>query len=205
MPVLHLHRFARLARGKPARQRYLKVAFCTALAIGAGTWHVASADPYPSEKTRIAVFDFELEDKSAGGGIIPPDDYDIRYLAESTEEAKKLLSLSGRYALVPTDKADLSATKQFGIRNCDGCEAAIAAKLGSDQAMIGVITRVNRTEYTLRIKITDAHTGSEISTSFTDLRMGANYAWPRGVKWLMEKQVLARDREAPKTPSQAPQ
>ena len=40
---------------------------------------------------KIAVFDFELEDKSAGAGIIPQDSFDTRYLAEATEEAKRLL------------------------------------------------------------------------------------------------------------------
>ena len=33
-------------------------------------------------RASIEVFPFELEDKSAGAGIIPPDDYDRRYLKE---------------------------------------------------------------------------------------------------------------------------
>lgn len=158
----------------------------------AGSSNCSFAEPPPSDVTKIAVFDFELEDTSAGGGIIPPDSYDIQYLGQSTEEAKRLLTESGRYELVPTDQTDLTATKQHGIRNCGDCEGKIAQQLGSDQAMLGVITRINRTEYTLLIKITDAQTGSVISTSYTNLRMGANYAWPRGVKWLMENQVLRK-------------
>lgn len=155
-------------------------------------WHGAVAGRDPAKKTKIAVFEFELEDTSAGSGIIPPDSFDIQYLGQSTEEARRLLVESGGYELVRTDQADLAATKQHGIRNCGGCEGKIAHQLGSDQAMLGVITRINRTEYTLLIKITDAQTGSVISTSYTNLRMGANYAWPRGVKWLMENQVLGR-------------
>jgi hypothetical protein len=83
-------------------------------------------------------------------------------------------------------------SRKFGIRNCGNCEAGIALKLGADEAMTGTVTRVNRTGYTLLIRILDAHTGSKISTSYTNLRMGANYAWPRGVKWLMENQVLPK-------------
>ena len=140
---------------------------------------------------RIAVFDFELEDRSAGAGIIPPDEHDIRYLAEATEEAKRRLTESGRFAVVGTTGADLAATKQFGIRNCGGCEAAIAKQLGAEQAMLGVVGRVSRTEYTMFIRIIETAGGTVVSSDFTDLRMGANYSWPRGVKWLMSNRVLA--------------
>jgi hypothetical protein len=36
-----------------------------------------------TQSMTIEVFPFELEDKSAGAGIIPPDEHDKRYLAES--------------------------------------------------------------------------------------------------------------------------
>ncbi|MEQ1955228.1 DUF2380 domain-containing protein [Mesorhizobium yinganensis] len=139
---------------------------------------------------RIAVFDFELEDKSAGAGIIAQDEHDTKYLAEATQKARDMLSAAG-YTIVDTKGADLDAAKKFGIRNCGGCEAPAALKLGGDQAMLGVVTRVNRTEYTLFIRVLDARSGEQVSNNFTNLRMGANYAWPRGVKWLMDKQVLA--------------
>ena len=140
---------------------------------------------------KIAVFDFELEDKSAGAGIIPPDAHDIRYLGEATDQAKRMLAATGHFEIVETTTADLTATKQFGLRNCGGCEAGIARKLGADQAMIGVVTRVNRTEFTLFMRILDTASGKPVSSGFTDLRMGANYAWPRGVKWLMTNRMPA--------------
>lgn len=143
---------------------------------------------------KIAVFDFELEDRSAGAGIIPPDEYDIRYLAESKDQAEHMLADSKRFTLVDTKDADLSATQQFGIRNCNGCEAGIARKLGAQQAMLGVVTRVNRTEHTMFIRILDVDSGKIVARGFTDLRMGANYAWPRSVKWVMEKQILAEKK-----------
>lgn len=146
-----------------------------------------------ASKTKIAVFDFELEDKSAGGGVIAEDARDRTYLAEATQRAKRLLEAAGSYVVVGTEGASLdAAARKYGIRNCQGCEAAAARGLGADQAMIGIITRVNRTEHTLLIKIVDAQTGAAVSTSFTDLRMGANYAWPRSVKWLMDRRVLVR-------------
>jgi hypothetical protein len=57
--------------------------------------------------------------------------------------------------------------------------------------MIGVVGRVNRTEYTVQIRIIDAATKEIVSSGTTGLRMGANYSWPRGVKWLMKERILA--------------
>ena len=41
------------------------------------------------------------------------------------------------------------------------------------------------------IKVVDAGTGTPVAAGYTGLRMGANYAWPRGAKWLMERRVMA--------------
>lgn len=176
------------------RRGILSLATLCAALLCTSMQHATVAGVSSAKKTKIVVFDFELEDKSAGGGIIPPDSHDIRYLSESTDEAKRLLVGAGRYEVVPTDQGDLAAIEQYGVRSCGDCKDKIAQQLGGDQTMVGLITRINRTEYTLLIQITDARTGSIISTSFTSLRMGANYAWPRGVKWLMENQVLRKAR-----------
>jgi hypothetical protein len=54
---------------------------------------------------KIAVFDFELNDKSAGGGIIGQDAIDTENLKLSTEEARGMLSASGRYNIVDASSA----------------------------------------------------------------------------------------------------
>jgi hypothetical protein len=76
------------------------------------------------------------------------------------------------------------------IPHCNGCDGPF----GADQSMVGVFTRVNRTEYTLQIVVRDTQTGSAVSNHFTGLRMGANYAWPRSVKWLMNNRILSAQR-----------
>ncbi|TIU19948.1 MAG: hypothetical protein E5W49_13820, partial [Mesorhizobium sp.] len=57
----------------------------------------------------IEVFPFELEDKSAGAGIIPPDEHDRRYLSESAQVAKDMLSQSGRFTVVDAPATDEQA------------------------------------------------------------------------------------------------
>ena len=143
---------------------------------------------------KIAVFDFELEDKSAGGGIIAPDAIDIENLKISTEEARRMLSASGRYSIVDANSAAAEVISAGGILHCTGCEGPLGKKLGADQAMVGVFTRITRTEYTLQILVRDTQTSAVVSNDFTGLRMGANYSWPRGVKWLMNNRILSAQR-----------
>lgn len=138
----------------------------------------------------IEVFPFELEDKSAGAGIIPPDEHDKRYLSESAQVAKDMLTRSGRFTVIDMPAKDEQAAAPHGLRNCGGCEARIAKEDGASLALLGVVTRVNRTEHTMFIRILDAETGKPVLQGFTDLRMGANYAWPRSVKWLMTNRIL---------------
>ena len=59
---------------------------------------------------KIAVFDFELEDYSAGGGVIGQTLEDIAQLKRATDEARQLLAQSGRYSLVDVSHADAEPT-----------------------------------------------------------------------------------------------
>ncbi|RWP06656.1 DUF3280 domain-containing protein [Mesorhizobium sp.] len=152
-----------------------------------GTCTFAHAQTKPMS---IEVFPFELEDKSAGAGIIPPDEHDRRYLSESAQMAKDMLSQSGRFTVIDVPAGDEQAVAPHGLRNCGGCESKIAKEHGASLALLGVVTRVSRTEHTMFIRILDAETGQPVSQGFTDLRMGANYAWPRSVKWLMTNRIL---------------
>jgi hypothetical protein len=145
-----------------------------------------------AEPIKIAVFDFELDDKSAGGGIIAQDAIDIENLKLSVEDARRMLAASGRYSIVDTGSVAGEVSAAGGIQRCNECDGPLGKKLGADQSMVGVFTRVNRTEYTLQILVRDTKTGAVVSNSFTGLRMGANYSWPRGVKWLMDNRILAQ-------------
>jgi hypothetical protein len=146
-----------------------------------------SGPGFAQEPVSIAVFDFELNDTSAGGGIIAQDATDTESLAASTDEARRMLSASGLYSVVDISGVAAEVNAARGLQDCDGCEAPLAQKLGAHQSMLGVVNRVSRTEYTLHIYIRDAESGEVLSTGSTPLRLGANYAWPRGVKWLLER------------------
>ena len=54
------------------------------------------------------------------------------------------------------------------------------------------VNRISRTEFEKVIKFVDSDTGTPVAFGYTGLWMGANYAWPRSAKWLMEQRVMAK-------------
>jgi hypothetical protein len=147
----------------------------------------ANTDPSP---VKIVVFDFELDDFSAAAGIAGDAAADLAHLDRATDEVRRLISGSGRYRLVDVSNSEVDAVKSRSLRQCNGCEAAIASKLGADQSLIGVVTRISRTEYTVRFQTRDAHTGAPVLARQSDLRIGADYSWNRGAVSLIKNTLL---------------
>jgi len=171
-----------------SRRRRLLAACAVALLCGGAPWALpASAEPSP---IRIVVFDFELDDFSGGAGIAGDPAADLVQLDRVTSEARRLIAQSGRYGLVDVADAENDAVKARVLRQCNGCDAAIALKLGADQSLVGVVTRISRTEYVVRFQIRDAHTGALVLARQSDLRIGADYSWNRGAAALIKSSLL---------------
>ncbi|HVX79037.1 MAG TPA: DUF3280 domain-containing protein [Bradyrhizobium sp.] len=168
------------------------VASILASAILVANVAVAAEDKPAQGPIRLAVFPFELEDFSAAAAYIPPDDVDREQLRLSTEEARRLIAASGRYQLVDVGSVTEEAAKAGKLHDCNGCEAKIAAGLHADQSLIGIVTRISRTDYAVTYKIRDAQSGALVDVEQTDLRAGANSAWSRGARWLIERRLLER-------------
>jgi hypothetical protein len=188
LPKIRLPKI-RLPKGASMRG----IAFVLASAMVVAGFAVAIADqsvaPAP---IRLAVFPFELEDFSAAAAYIPPDDIDREQLRLSTEEARRLIAESGRYTLVDVGAVNDEAAKAGKLHFCGGCEAKIAAGLHADQSMIGIVTRISRTDYAVTYKIRDAQSGALVDVQQTDLRAGANSAWSRGARWLIQRRLLEK-------------
>src|SRR5262249_46987604 len=111
-------------------------------------------------------------------------------------EVRRLLAQSGRYQLVDIAVADAAPVKEHTLRDCDGCDAAVALRLGAEQSLVGVIRRVSRTEYIVRFQLRDASIGAVISDGNSGLRMGADYSWNRGAVRLIKDRLLeSRDQQ----------
>jgi hypothetical protein len=158
----------------------------------AGSIVAGAAETAVPSPVKIAVFPFELADFSAAASYFPADDIDREQLRLSTEEARRLIVESGRYQLVDTVTASEQIANAEPLRDCNGCEVGIASGLAADQSMIGIVTRVTRTEYAVTYKIRDVRSGGLVDVQQTDLRMGANVAWSRGARWLIQRRLLER-------------
>ncbi len=137
---------------------------------------------------KLAVFDFELEDSSAAA-TSEQAPADAARLTEVTTEVRQLFAHSGRYSLVDT-AADAPITKAHTLSRCNGCDVAIALKLGAEQSFVGVVKRITRTEYVVRFEIRDVGTGDIVSAANSGLRMGADYSWGRGAMRLIKDRLL---------------
>ncbi len=168
------------ARSKSAATSLLCAALLAALPASAAT----------SAPITLAIFDFELEDFSAGASSPGETPSDTEQLARVTDEVRHLFAGSGRYRLVDVSTADTPAAKAHTLRDCDGCEATIALRLGADQSLLGVVRRISRMEYIVRFQIRDARTGAVVSAGDSGLRMGANYSWNRGAARLIKDRLL---------------
>jgi hypothetical protein len=136
---------------------------------------------------KLAIFDFELEDLSAGPGESPAD---TLLLIQITSDARRTMANSGRYTLVDTGGADAEAVTGRWLHRCHGCDAGIALTLGAEQSLVGFVTRISRMEYMVRIEISDTKTGAVIADFQTGLRMGTDDSWNRGVGSLIKDRLL---------------
>jgi hypothetical protein len=162
---------------------------CVALLVSLPT---AASTPDP---VKLAIFDFEFEDMSAGASATGMAPSDGQHLADVTSSVRDLFEKSGRYSLVDVDGADAAEVKAHTLRKCDGCDAAIARQLGAGQSFVGVVKRITRTEYTVRYQIRDAQTGAVLSSADSGLRMGADYSWSRGALRLIKDRLLEKQSQ----------
>src|SRR5580700_5615330 len=137
--------------------------------VVAGFAVAQAAEPAAPQPIRLAVFPFELEDFSGAAAYIPPDDIDREQLRLSTEEARRLITASGRYQLVDVGAVNDEAAKAGKLHLCEGCDARIAAGLHADQSMVGVVTRISRTDYAVTYKIRDVKSGALVDVEQTNL------------------------------------
>lgn len=168
--------------------RIAALVFCTAALFGAMA-EGSAAEPTAAGAVKIAVFDFELEDVTPAADLVGKATSSDETLQKVTAAARDQLAGSGRYTIVSVAAADAKPVKDKTLRNCDGCEAAIARKLGAQQSMIGIVRRATQTDYYIMVVIRDANTGEVLNAQDANFA-GGEEGWPTGVRMLFKHQVL---------------
>jgi curli biogenesis system outer membrane secretion channel CsgG len=161
---------------------------CIMVAI-AGMSSRSSAESTGSGAVKIAVFEFELEDATPAAEYVGKPTTSDESLQKATVAAREQLAGSGRYRIVSVDGVDATQVHDRTLRNCDGCEAAIARKLGAQRSMIGIVNRATQTDYYIAVVIRDASTGKVIDSQAANFA-GGEEGWASGVRMLIKHQVL---------------
>lgn len=163
----------------------------TVLAATALTALAAASTPaLAKEPIKLAVFDFELEDFSAGGPLAGESPAETARLKLVSEIARKELAKSGVYELVDTSKATAESAKAHTLSTCNGCDADIAAALGAEQSFLGVVHKVSVLIQSLNFQIRDTKTGKIIRNVQADFRNNTDESWSRAVVWLIKNKLL---------------
>jgi hypothetical protein len=157
----------------------LVLACTTVLAENAGNLH----------PIKMAIFDFELEDVSPASSYLGKTTSSATSMEKVSIEARKMLAQSGRYSLVDVSKVDAEPVTARSLRRCDGCEAGIALRLGAEQSLFGVVTRVTQTDYYVQIQIRDARNGKLLDQQEANFA-GSDEGWASGVRMLIKHQIL---------------
>jgi hypothetical protein len=144
------------------------------------------------EAIKLAVFNFEYEDFSAAASAGGATAAELVQLDNTTSMVRQIFAKSGRYDLIDVAAADEPAVKTRTLRDCNGCDAALARGLGAEQSFVGVVRRISRTEYTVRFQIRDTKTGTILANEDSGLRMGADYSWSRGARRLVLDRLLEK-------------
>jgi hypothetical protein len=139
---------------------------------------------------KLALFDFELEDFSASVSPADTASADAAHLSKVTEGVRQLFAQSGRYQLIDVENVEAPAVRAHTLRDCNGCDADIAFKLGAEQSLVGVVSRISRTEYVVKFQVRDTRTGTVVAAADSGLRMGADYSWSRGATRLIQERLL---------------
>ena len=163
-----------------------------ALLLAAASPRVAAAPnpPAPASVVVLAVFDFELDDDTPAAELEGKVTSSTASLQKASAAARRILAQSGRYRLVDVSGAQAGRVRDHSLRLCNGCEAAIARRLGADQSLLGIVMRATQTDYYVIVQIRDARSGKLLDQQSANFA-GSEDGWASGVRMLIQHQVLA--------------
>jgi hypothetical protein len=167
-------------------RRLLRLFFLMAIAIlpASRAPAVAGEEP-PRSPIKLVVFDFELDDFSAGGPIAGESAVETAMLRRATKLAREQLARSGLFEIVDASASLHETVRAHWLRKCNGCEADVARSFGADMSFIAFFRKISVMEQYLEFRLRDARTGALVKISQADLRGETEESWSRAVIWLI--------------------
>jgi hypothetical protein len=143
-----------------------------------------------------AIFDFELTDTSRDNQLAPTDAEHLARLALISERLRARLVQSGRFSVV-----DISAVAReaqgSNLQACGGCDVKLAARVGADLAITGLVFKISNLILNMMIFVRDTKTGSNVAVAQADLRGDTEESWTRTLDWLVRNRLLDAERGVP--------
>jgi hypothetical protein len=149
------------------------------------------AEPRPPIK--LAVFEFELDDFSAGGPLAGESAAETPRLQCVTLQARQQLAQSGLFDIVDVSAASDERVRTHWLRKCNGCEADIARALGAEMSLVAYFRKISVMEQYLEFRIRHARTRELVNVSQTDLRGETDESWSRAITWLIRHRLAEHE------------
>lgn len=147
-------------------------------------------------ETKVAVFDFELLDTSLQGEVQGARSDEAARLSHAAEQLRKALDESGRYRVLDIGPVK-DAAHNSNLQACGGCDVHLAAQLGADLEITGVVQKVSNLILNMNLYLRDVHTGAPVAAMSADMRGNTDESWSRTMGWLIRNRVLAPNYGAP--------
>lgn len=138
----------------------------------------------------VAVFDFELVDTSLQGELQGGDPADLARLELIAAELRRRLDRSARYEVVDTAPAAAEIEAAGTLHACNGCELAIAQRLGAELALLGWVQKVSNLILNINVQIRDVASAELVFGASVDIRGNTDEAWLHGIGYLLEHRLL---------------
>ncbi|MBY6243292.1 DUF3280 domain-containing protein [Methylosinus sp. Sm6] len=139
---------------------------------------------------KLAVFDLELDDFSAGGPLAGESAEETERLRKMTRLARELLAASGLFEIVDIGPSQEPRVAQHWLRKCNGCEADAARAAGADLSFVGFFRKISVMLQGLEFRIRDARSGELVNISQTSLRGETDESWRRALTYLIRHNLV---------------
>ena len=141
---------------------------------------------YASQKA--AIFDFELQHGDPVPGTPERREAEARRLKMTSERLRELFAGSG-YAVIDVGPVAAKAAAA-NLQACGDCADGLAAELGADYAVTGVVYKVSELILSMNVRVHDAASSKPLTSAVVDMRGNTDESWRRAVDYLY-KNVLS--------------
>lgn len=153
----------------------------------------ASALPIPTQAALaeqeqcVAVFDFELIDRSLEGEMKGANSAEQRRLGLLGEQLRKWLVVEDRHKVC--DMSPVAAEAKAANLSACGCIQRLASRVGGKLAIVGAVHKISNLILNISVDVFDVGTDERIIQLNADIRSNTDRSWTRGLDWLIEHRL----------------